>query len=235
MLPHLPVRAAAIACTLTILATVPVAADLLAELSAAAPEADPNVIALALEARDCAGGASAAKRLAVIDFSRPSTEPRLWVFDLERRTRLYAEHVAHGQGSGDNYARLFSNRKGSHQSSLGLFRAAETYHGRHGYSLRLDGLEPGVNDRARERDIVMHGADYADPSFAERHGRLGRSWGCPAVRRAVSREIIDTLQGGQLLFAYYPDSRWMASSPYLGCAERRAQGESATAAAGSAR
>ncbi|MGH9381191.1 MAG: murein L,D-transpeptidase catalytic domain family protein [Thermoanaerobaculia bacterium] len=197
-------------------------ADLLDDLAAAAPQADRQVIGLALEAWQCAGAAPTARRLAVIDYSLPSTAPRLWVFDLERRRLLYVEHVTHGKGSGDNYARAFSNRHGSLQSSLGLFVTGETYHGRNGYSLRMDGLESGINDQARARDIVMHGADYANPAFAARFGRLGRSWGCPAVRSEVAREIIDTLRDGQLLFAYYPDQSWLASSPVLGCTARHA-------------
>lgn len=197
-------------------------AELLDDLAAAAPAADRQVIALALEAWGCADAAANARRLAVIDYSLPSTEPRLWVFDLERRTLLYAEHVAHGKGSGDNYAHAFSNRHGSHQSSLGLFVTAETYYGRNGYSLRMDGLEPGINDRARERAIVMHGADYVNPALARNFGRLGRSWGCPAVRPQVAREIIDTLSGGQLLFAYYPDEEWLSGSPLLDCTVRQA-------------
>ena len=154
--------------------------------------------------RECAGGrglAGAGERLAVIDYARPSTEPRLWVFDLEGPSLLFVEHVAHGRGSGENLAQQFSNRDGSHQSSLGLFRTGETYEGGNGYSLRLDGLEPGLNDRARERAIVMHGATYVDPLQALRQGRLGRSFGCPAVRTAVARPLIDAIKQGQLLYA----------------------------------
>lgn len=191
---------------------------LLGELQAQAPGADPAVLALALEARDCAAGdAPDAHRLAVIDYSRPSTEPRLWVFDLEQRKLLFAEHVAHGKGSGGNLPTAFSNRDGSHQSSLGLFVTGETYHGGNGYSMRMDGLEPGVNDAARDRLIVMHGAPYVDPLTAALQGRLGRSFGCPALRPAVAREVIDTLKQGQLVFAYYPDPDWIRDSRFLGC------------------
>lgn len=210
---------------------LPAAADgggLLARLTAAAPDADPKVLALALQARTCAmatEGAASASRLAVIDYSRPSTETRLWVFDLKRKALLFAEHVAHGRGSGENLAQTFSNREGSHQSSLGLFRTAETYQGGNGYSMRMDGLEPGVNDAARDRLIVMHGAPYVDPLAALKQGRLGRSFGCPAVRPQVARELIDTLKQGQLLFAYYPDPEWLKGSALLGCG-----GHAATAA-----
>lgn len=193
-------------------------------MSSLAPEADPRVLALALEARDCAVGADTqqAPRLAVIDYSRPSTEPRLWVFDLARRRLLFREHVAHGQGTGENLARDFSNREGSHQSSLGLFRTADTYIGANGYSLRMDGLEPGTNDAAMARAIVMHGAPYVDPQAARERGRLGRSWGCPAVRPEVAQAMIDSLKHGQVIFAYYPDSGWLARSPFIGCRERLA-------------
>lgn len=196
------------------------AALMLSRLRTAAPEVDPEALALALQARECAvssGVADEADRLALIDYSRPSTEPRMWVFDLRKATLLYAEHVAHGRGSGGNVPTAFSNREGSHQSSLGLFATGETYVGGNGYSLRMDGLEPGVNDAARERAIVIHGAPYVDPAGASRQGRLGRSLGCPSLSPAVAREVIDTLKDGQLLFAYYPDRAWLESSRFLRC------------------
>ena len=119
-------------------------------------------------------------------------------------------------------ARLFSNEPETHQTSIGLFRTADTYVGQNGYSLRLDGLEEGFNDRARERAIVIHGAPYVDAEVARVQGRLGRSWGCPAVREKIARELIDRVKGGSLLFAYYPDHTWLASSKYLGnCAASR--------------
>lgn len=198
--------------------------SLAARLSALAPDADPRVIELALQARDCAistGEATGAgERLAVIDYSMPSTRKRLWVFDLRNPRVLYNEYVAHGQGSGDNYARAFSNNDGSHQTSLGLFRTAETYIGNNGYSLRMDGLDPGFNDKARARAIVMHGAPYVDPSLVPKMGRIGRSHGCPAVRAQVAREIIDTLKGGQFVFSYYPDNRFLHASRMLACPSR---------------
>lgn len=189
-------------------------------LLAQAPDLDPAVLQLALKAQSCAvarGVAAPPRRLAVIDYTRPSTQPRLWVFDLDQEMLLFAEHVAHGKNTGEDLATRFSNREGSYQSSLGLFTANETYDGENGYSLRMDGLEPGVNDRARERLLVMHGADYVDPQQARRQGRLGRSWGCPAVRRAVAHQVIDSLKDGQLLFAYYPDLQWLRDSRFLRC------------------
>ena len=178
------------------------------------------VLSLALDARDCAirsGTAPDAQRIAVIDYSRPSTERRLWVFDVAEARLLHAEYVAHGRNSGGNFATAFSNRDGSHQSSLGLFETTDTYIGGNGYSLRMAGLEPGVNDKAMSRAIVMHGARYVDPILGERQGRLGRSFGCPALRPVIAREVIDTLKGGQLLFAYYPDQEWLAQSRFLAC------------------
>ena len=225
----------AILCVLILLVsalTAPVAgaADLLAQLSALAPDADVEVLALALAARECAtakGVAGDGERLAVIDYARPSTEPRLWVFDLSVPKLLFVEHVAHGQGSGENRTTAFSNIDGSHQTSLGLFRTAETYSGGNGYSLRLDGLEPGINDHARDRAIVMHGANYVNPEMALRQGRLGRSYGCPAVRPAVAKPMIDALKQGQLLFAYSAAADWRASSTLLTCAVAKVEANAA--------
>ena len=214
---------AARAATALTAGTVVSARGLLSRLHSAAPKLNRDVLAMALDARACAlrsGAVAQAARIAVIDYSKPSTEPRMWVFDLERERLLYAEHVAHGRGSGENYANAFSNRDGSYQSSLGLFATADTYIGGNGYSLRMDGLEPGFNDRARDRAIVMHGAPYVDPLQALRQGRLGRSLGCPALRPAVARDVIDTIKDGQLLFAYYPDPEWLARSRFLRCGER---------------
>lgn len=199
----------------------------------AAPALDPAVARLALAARDCAvrHGALPPRRLGIIDYRIPSTAPRLWVFDLARARLLHAEHVAHGRGTGENHSRHFSNVEGSHQSSLGLFLTHETYMGENGYSLRMDGMEPGVNDRARERLIVMHGADYVDPAQGRRQGRLGRSWGCPAVRRAAAGPVIDALKDGQMLFAYYPQPAWLANSALLHCRPRAAAAVRAARAA----
>ena len=194
-------------------------AGLLADLHQAAPEANPAVLQLAVQAVQCAAstGQPASGRLAVIDYSRPSDQPRLWVFDLIQHTLLFQELVAHGRNSGDNIAQHFSNDSGSLASSIGLFRTSETYNGDNGYSLRMDGLEPGFNDHARERAIVMHGAAYVDPGIVHTLGRLGRSWGCPAIPKRVAKQVIDTLKQGQFLFSYCPDPHWLNSSHYLNC------------------
>lgn len=192
---------------------------LVERLAGLAPALDRQVLGHAVAAMQCAvsNGAQPARRLAVIDFSRPSSERRLWIFDLQEQRLLLEDLVAHGQNSGDNHATRFSNLLGSHQSSIGLFRTAESYSGKHGYSLRMDGLEPGVNDLARERAIVIHGADYVDPSWIARHGRIGRSQGCPAVRPEVARMVVDSLKGGQFMFSWYPDQQWLQSSALLNC------------------
>jgi hypothetical protein len=130
---------------------------------------------------------------------------------------MFQELVAHGRNTGEARAERFSNTEGSHMSSIGLFKTLQPYYGSNGYSLRLSGLDPGFNDNALARAIVMHGAPYVSAAIAERVGRLGRSWGCPAVRPEVARTVIDTLKGGALLFAYYPDSKWLAESPYFQC------------------
>jgi hypothetical protein len=157
------------------------------------------------------------------------------VFDVERGRLLFQELVAHGRNTGEKVAEHFSNVEGSKMSSLGLYQTAETYYGSNGYSLRLRGLDSGFNDRALERAIVMHGASYVSAAIAEHMGRLGRSWGCPAVRQEVARGVIDTLKGGALLFAYYPDSKWLSESTFFKCgagADRPSQVVASTGAAG---
>lgn len=207
---------------LGLIGTVPAHAtnrSLLTALRQLAPQANPKVLGLALEATQCAisHGEPASPRLAVIDYSLPSTTRRLWVFDLAQRKLLFRLLVAHGRNSGENQATQFSNKDGSLESSLGLFRTLDTYEGHNGYSLRMAGLEPGTNDHALKRALVIHGARYVNADFAKRQGRIGRSWGCPAVRTAVARPLIDTLKGGQYVFSYYPNARWLHSSPFLAC------------------
>lgn len=192
---------------------------LVRRLAAEGVPAGPLDLALRAVACGRTQGEIESPLLTLIDFERPSRERRLWVIDLAAAAVRFHELVAHGRESGLRRARMFSNLPGSLQSSLGLFRTGDTYVGRHGYSLRLIGLEPGTNDLAYERGIVVHAAEYATPAFAAEHGRLGRSWGCPALDPAVSRELIDTIRGGSAVFAYYPESRWLASSPFLRCEE----------------
>lgn len=143
------------------------------------------------------------KTLTVIDYQLPSSKRRLWVLDLHTQKILHHEYVTHGQNTGMNYAKSFSNTQNSKQSSLGVFKTLETYTGKHGYSLRLQGLQKGINDNAFKRAIVMHGADYVSDAFLKKHGRLGRSWGCPALDPKVSKRVIDTLKGGTYIFSYF--------------------------------
>lgn len=186
----------------------------------------PDVLSLALSSVSCAassGALSTPKTLTVIDYSRPSTEPRLWVFEVATGRLLFKELVAHGRNTGENMAVRFSDEPDSHTTSIGLFQALETYTGSNGYSLRMDGLEPGFNGRARERAIVMHGAPYVDPSTAAQQGRLGRSWGCPALRPAVARHVIDTIRDGGAIFSYYPDPNWLRASRFLNACDAAAR------------
>lgn len=188
-------------------------------LAHAAPELNPQALKGALNAMQCAinNGARQSQHLAIIDYSQPSTARRLWIFDLKKKKLVLRDLVAHGSNSGENFATQFSNREGSFQSSLGLFRTQESYEGAHGYSLRMDGLEPGFNDMARDRAIVIHAADYVNPLWSKRQGRIGRSQGCPAVRPQIAKQVIDRLKNGQFMFSWYPDQRWLKTSPYLNC------------------
>lgn len=193
--------------------------DLLYRMSEAAPELNPVVLESAFNASRCAvfSGVEMPQRLAVIDFSLPSSHERLWIFDLEHGELMLRDLVAHGKNSGNRESTAFSNVEGSYQSSIGLFRGSESYFGKHGYSLRLDGLEPGINDHARRRAIVIHGADYVNESWVNKYGRIGRSHGCPAVDNQVIKRVVDNLKGGQLVFKFYPDQDWLHSSNFLNC------------------
>lgn len=191
---------------------------LVSSLLRQAPGLRGEVLQMALNSAGCAAERGLVKRknlITVIDYSIPSTEPRLFVFDLAAQKLLFRELVSHGKNSGGNVPTKFSNVHGSLTTSLGLFVTAGTYVGSNGYSLRLKGLEAGINDNAWDRAIVMHGAHYVSSMAIKALGRLGRSWGCPAVRSEVSRKLIDTIRGGTPVFAYYPDREWLASSRFL--------------------
>jgi hypothetical protein len=178
------------------------------------------VLNLALSAVSCAVNSGAIERpntLTVIDYSLPSTEPRLWVFEVPSGRLLFKELVAHGRNTGENMATHFSDSLNSRQSSVGLFVTRDAYVGSNGYSLRLDGLEPGFNGNAYQRAIVMHGAPYVDAALAKQQGRIGRSWGCPALREAIARDVINTVRGGGVIFSYYPDHDWLTTSRFLNC------------------
>ncbi|WP_455641403.1 murein L,D-transpeptidase catalytic domain family protein [Parabacteroides sp.] len=153
--------------------------------------------------------------LTLIDFSKPSTEERFYVFDMRHKKLLFTSLVSHGKNSGGKYATSFSNENGSLKSSLGFFLTENTYQGKNGYSLVLNGLEKGINDRAKERAIVIHGAAYSNPSVIASSGRLGRSFGCPALPQAVSKPIINTIKNGSLLYIYANNQNYLSYSPIL--------------------
>jgi len=142
--------------------------------------------------------------LTLVDYSLSSKENRLWVIDLKNNIILFQSLVSHGRNSGNEFAGKFSNKPESYKSSLGFYLTGETYYGKHGYSLRLDGLEKGINDNARARAIVVHGADYVSEEFAKQTGRLGRSLGCLALSQSLTKEVIDTIKDKSCLFVYYP-------------------------------
>jgi len=178
----------------------------------------PSLLKLAIEAFHNAkrSGINTNKQiLTVIDYSLPSTKKRLWVLDLNQEKILYSSMVAHGKNSGENHTTNFSNRIGSLQTSLGLFLTEGTYFGRDGYSLYLKGLEKGFNDNAKTRTIVLHGAPYVSKQFVAAAGRVGRSWGCPAVEKPLAEPIINTIKNGTMIFAFYPDKNWLAKSEFI--------------------
>jgi hypothetical protein len=203
-------------------AVTPLAPPAVAPVTATAPEAtaiavpavfsrnkaqglSPKVLAMALDAVSSArarGISGRDDRLTVIDYSLPSTQPRIWVLDLERGKVLYHGLVAHGAGSGDKYANRFSNVNDSRATSLGLFLTGDTYEGGNGYSLKLRGLNPGVNDLAEMRHIVMHGAWYVSDEHAREFGMIGRSWGCPALAQGDAQPVIDSIKGGTFVYSY---------------------------------
>jgi hypothetical protein len=155
------------------------------------------------------------KIITIIDFSKPSTRERLFVIDLENKHILYKSLVSHGQNSGANIASRFSNVPRSKKSCLGFFVTAETYSGKYGYSLKLDGIEPGINDNARYRGIVIHGADFVSYTIARETGLLGRSYGCPALPVNRAKEIIDKISKGSCLFIYGNDPKYLKTSKIL--------------------
>jgi hypothetical protein len=193
----------------------------LAALMKLAPRLAPQALEAALTALkrlQLSGAKVRADVVTVIDYTKPSSERRLWVFDLAHSQLLFEELAAHGKNSGDELAVRFSNAPNSLMTSLGAFLTGDTYIGKHGLSLRLQGLEKGVNDRSMERALVIHAAAYVNDAVAAAKGRIGRSWGCPAVRPEISRSLIQAVQGGTLVLAYYPDRDWLRNSTLAGLA-----------------
>lgn len=153
--------------------------------------------------------------LTVCDMSKSSKEYRLWVIDMHACKVLINDYVAHGQGSGEEFANSFSNQFNSHQSSIGFYVTDDTYIGNHGLSLRLRGMDDGYNNAAYDRDIVVHGAAYVCDRFVANEGRLGRSWGCPAVSEKIAGKLINTIKDGTCLFIYYPQPKYLQASYWL--------------------
>ncbi|MBA0884527.1 murein L,D-transpeptidase catalytic domain family protein [Flavobacterium undicola] len=153
--------------------------------------------------------------ITLIDFSLSANTKRLWVIDLDTDTILLHSLVAHGRNTGDEYANSFSNAPESYKSSLGFYVTGEVYNGKHGKSLKLDGLEKGINDNARDRAVVVHGADYVSSSFIQNNKRLGRSLGCPAIPIEITNELISTIKGKSCLFIYYPSDSYKRSSKLI--------------------
>jgi hypothetical protein len=153
--------------------------------------------------------------LTIIDFTKSSTQKRFYTIDLKDRKLTFYTYTSHGKNTGDLRASAFSNKIHSNQSSMGFYVTGETYMGSKGFSLKLDGKENGINDKMRERGVVIHEADYVSEAWIKKYGRLGRSFGCPALPKGLSREIINVLKNGTAIFAYFNDETYLHSSPYL--------------------
>ncbi len=186
-------------------------------LSNTAPLLDRKVLKLALTAYNKASSKGSVKKpvLTIIDYSLPSYKQRMWVFDVRKERLLYNTYVAHGQNSGADVPHHFSNRSDSKESSLGTYITRDTYYGSKGLSLNLQGLERGFNDNAYNRRVVIHGAWYVEPEFIKHAGRAGRSWGCPSIASTLAKPVINTLKGGSVVFAYYPDKYYLTHSGFV--------------------
>lgn len=204
----------------TSLAPLPNTQTTFKTLKCQARDINPRVLYLALNAYNRARheGYDMHEMLTVIDFSKPSYQRRFWVFDLRDNRLLFDDYVAHGKNSGDVVPMRFSNQMDSLESSIGVYATEDPYYGQLGYALHLKGLEPGFNDNARERAIVIHGAWYVTPQFIHAHGRTGHSWGCPALNPDIVHPVINAIAHGTIVFAYYPEKSWLRSSRFLNLA-----------------
>lgn len=182
-----------------------------------APSLSGNAIKLGVKAYEHAQklGLDKQKILTIIDYSKPSSEQRLWVFDMRDGHVLNNTLVAHGKGSGAKYATRFSDKPNSDATSLGVYITGATYSGKHGYSLRLNGLDKGYNDKVYTRAVVMHSAWYVNKQFVAEHGCVGRSWGCPALSQKDAPKVISNIKNGSIMLAYYPDQGWINNSTFL--------------------
>ena len=185
----------------------------------------PAVVSKVLDSLACAHKQQVEHNhiLTIIDYSLPSSQKRLWIFDLKAQKLLFYTYVSHGINSGYRLSQYFSNQNNSKSSSLGIYRTEQSYYGREGLSLRLEGLDSGFNDNAMRRYIVMHAGWYVDENFIKKYGRAGRSWGCPAVPVHLTKDIINTIKEKSFFVIYYPQQDWLAQSRFLNCA---IQGES---------
>lgn len=186
-------------------------------IAAQAQNLDPTVLKMSLTAyqKARARGLDEKQMLTIIDYSKPSCERRLWVVDMKTHKVLFNTYVAHGRNSGDKRSTSFSNQPNSLKSSFGVFVTDEVYTGHDGYSMRIHGLEKGVNDNVYRRNVVFHGAHYVSQKIAKEQGRLGRSWGCMAVSLDTVKPLINTIKDKTLVFAYYPDEHWLKHSSFL--------------------
>jgi hypothetical protein len=191
--------------------------DPLHEITQQASNLTPRILKMALSAYEHAKqeGLIDKQIVTIIDYSKPSTEKRLWVVDVGQKKVLFNTLVAHGRNSGVDIANKFSNEYRSLASSLGVFLTGHTYIGHNGYSLIMEGLEQGINDKAEARHIVFHPAHYVSDDFVKRTGRIGRSWGCPALSPQIAPQLINTIKNGTLVFAYYPDKNWLHHSDFV--------------------
>lgn len=192
--------------------------ELLNALTKQAPKMSQDVLDLALQSYSYADREGMIDRkgiLTVIDYSRLSSEKRLWTFDLRTQRLLFEDLVAHGKNNGENRTVDVSNDFGSRMSSVGVYKTGEPYIGKNGYSLRLIGLEDGFNTNAFARAVVLHGAWYVSEDMIKTYGRIGRSWGCPAVRKEIAPSLIDAIKDGSLLVIYYPNDDWLQHSQFL--------------------
>jgi hypothetical protein len=153
--------------------------------------------------------------ISIVDFTKPSSKKRLFVIDVENEKLLFNTYVAHGQNSGQDFATVFSNEPDSYKSSLGFYRTSSTYMGKNGFSLKLQGLENGINSNAEARGIVMHGADYVSEHLIQSQGFIGRSWGCPAVKNELNKPIIEKIKNGSGFFIYSANASYMRQSRIL--------------------
>lgn len=150
--------------------------------------------------------------LTICDFAQSSSRKRMYVIDLDNYKLLVNTLVAHGQGSGGEYPNSFGNENESHKSSLGFYTTAETYYGEHGYSLRLRGREPGINDKAYDRDVVIHASEYVSDEYLRANNRIGRSWGCPAIPEKYNQKVINLIRNGSCFFIYHPAKNYIKKS-----------------------